>query len=66
MATVGKYFVGCSYALIYLYSSETFPTSVRNSCLGACSTMARVGSIVAPLINSLVEIQLKNICASDL
>lgn len=46
---VGKFFVSGSYAAIYLYSSEIFPTSVRNSCLGACSMMARIGSMVSTL-----------------
>ena len=54
MAMVGKFFASAAYATIYMYSSEMFPTSIRNSCMGACSMMARVGSMVAPQINSLV------------
>jgi Na+/melibiose symporter-like transporter len=54
-AMMGKFFVASSYAIIYLFSSELFPTSVRNSCIGLCSMMARVGSMTAPLINALVR-----------
>ena len=50
---VGKFCASASYAIIYLYSSELFPTSVRNSGMGTCSMMARVGAIVAPLILSM-------------
>jgi OCT family organic cation transporter-like MFS transporter 4/5 len=53
---IGKFFVSAAYSAIYVYSSEMFPTSVRNSLLGACSMMARIGSMVAPLINALVGI----------
>ena len=45
----GKFCIAGAYAIIYLYSSELFPTSIRNSCMGACSMMARVGSMLAPL-----------------
>jgi hypothetical protein len=44
---VGKFCASASYAIIYLYSSELFPTSVRNSGMGTCSMMARVGAIVS-------------------
>jgi hypothetical protein len=46
MAMVGKFFASAAYAIIYMYSTEMFPTSIRNSCMGACSMMARVGSMV--------------------
>lgn len=51
---VGKFCASASYAIIYLYSSELFPTSVRNSGMGTCSMMAKVGAIVvAPLFLSM-------------
>ena len=55
LAMLGKFFVSSTYALIQLYSSEMFPTSIRNSLMGACSMMARLGPIAAPLINGLVS-----------
>jgi hypothetical protein len=54
MAMLGKFFVSSTYALIQLYSTEIFPTSIRNSCMGACSMIARLGPIAAPMITGLV------------
>lgn len=56
LAMVGKFCASASYAIIYLYSSELFPTSTRNTGMGACSMMARVGAMVAPLINGLGDL----------
>lgn len=58
---IGKFSISASYAILRLYSNEVFPTSIRNSCLGACSTISRLGVIFAPIINSLVIIDL-NFC----
>lgn len=54
-AMIGKYAVSASYAVLRLYSNEIFPTSIRNSCIGACSMISRMGVIIAPVINSLGE-----------
>lgn len=56
LAMTGKFFITMSYAIIHLYSSEVFPTSVRASCQGACSMMARLGSIIAPYIIALDDV----------
>jgi len=52
---IGKFSISASYAILRLYSNEVFPTSIRNSCLGACSTISRLGVIFAPIVNSLVK-----------
>jgi MFS transporter, OCT family, solute carrier family 22 (organic cation transporter), member 4/5 len=54
MATIGKLFATSAYAIICLYSVELFPTTIRNSCMGLCNMTARLGSMLAPFINSLV------------
>ena len=51
-AVLGKAGIAATFALIFVFSSEMFPTSVRSSALGFCSTFARVGSLTAPLISS--------------
>ena len=56
MAVAGKFFVSASLGLIYLYTSEMFPTATRSAVLGMCATMSKVGSIVAPSLAELVNL----------
>ncbi|KAL1517616.1 hypothetical protein ABEB36_001355 [Hypothenemus hampei] len=51
LAMIGKLAITASYGTIYIFSTESFPTVVRNAGLGAGSTCARVGSITAPFVN---------------
>ncbi|XP_068239328.1 organic cation transporter protein-like [Palaemon carinicauda] len=50
LALVGKLFITGSYGLLYLATSELFPTCVRSRGLSLSSVMARLGSIVSPFI----------------
>ncbi|KAG8193142.1 hypothetical protein JTE90_006974 [Oedothorax gibbosus] len=52
-AMVGKFCVTGSFGLLYLYTSELFPTVVRSASLGSCSMCARIGSILAPFVREL-------------
>lgn len=54
LAMIGKFAISASYGTVYVYSAEQFPTVIRNVALGASSTFARVGGILAPYINILV------------
>ena len=53
LSCLGKLGTSAAFALIYLYSAEMFPTEVRNTSLGTCSMVARLGGFVAPYIASL-------------
>lgn len=53
LALMGKFAISSSYAIIHLYSSEIFPTTMRGITIGSCSMMARIGSILAPSIITL-------------
>lgn len=55
MAMIGKYSVALSYSVLRLYSNEIFPTSIRNTCMGLCSMIGRVGVMIAPAIISFVR-----------
>ncbi|KFM67684.1 Organic cation transporter protein, partial [Stegodyphus mimosarum] len=52
-AMIGKFCISGSFGVLYLYTSELFPTVVRNVAIGTCSMWARVGSILAPFVKEL-------------
>ncbi|KAK3734881.1 hypothetical protein RRG08_038907 [Elysia crispata] len=56
LSLVGKFGASAGFAVIYVYSAELFPTVMRNSGIGICSFMARVGGIIAPYIGDLGNI----------
>ena len=52
----GKLLAGLCFGMCYLYTSELYPTSLRGTAVGSCSTMARVGGIIALVIAPLDRI----------
>ncbi|KAK3925857.1 Organic cation transporter protein [Frankliniella fusca] len=50
---IGKFFIAGSFAIIYNYSTELFPTAVRNTALGASSMCARISGALCPFISLL-------------
>ncbi|XP_068231490.1 organic cation transporter protein-like isoform X2 [Palaemon carinicauda] len=52
----GKCFITCTFSTVYMFTMEMFPTRVRSTVLGLCSTFARVGAMLAPFSSSLEEI----------
>lgn len=53
IVVVGKLFIAGSFAIIYNYSAELFPTVVRNSAMGLGSMCARLSGALTPLITLL-------------
>ena len=49
-AGIGKFGLTASFAVVYLYAAEIFPTVVRTSGLGSSSMWARIGAILAPIL----------------
>ena len=49
---LGRYGASAGFALIFLITSETFPTEVRGTIFGVSNMIARFGGILAPLISS--------------
>uniref|UniRef100_A0A087Y8F3 Si:dkey-166k12.1 n=1 Tax=Poecilia formosa TaxID=48698 RepID=A0A087Y8F3_POEFO len=53
LAMVGKFGITASFAVIYVYTAEIFPTVVRQTGIGVSSMFARMGGVLAPIINML-------------
>jgi OCT family organic cation transporter-like MFS transporter 4/5 len=49
-SVVGVFGMAGTYNLVYIYTSELFPTVVRNAALGFTTQASGVGSIVAPVV----------------
>ena len=52
---LGKSFIAVSFAIIYNYTAELFPTVVRSSAVGVGSSSARLAGMIAPQILLLVS-----------
>ncbi|CAH2325238.1 solute carrier family 22 member 6-A-like [Pelobates cultripes] len=53
LAVFGKGCFASAFSCAFLYTTELYPTVIRQSGLGLGSTMARLGGIVAPLVKML-------------
>ena len=51
----GKFGASGAFAIVYLYTAELFPTSIRSTATGLCSMMARIGGIAAPQVSHSVQ-----------
>lgn len=45
----------CSFAVLYIFTAEIWPTSFRNTLMNICSMIGRFGSMSAPLTSLLVR-----------
>lgn len=50
MAVVGKGCLAASFTSCYLYTGELYPTIIRQNGMGLASMNARVGAMVAPMV----------------
>ena len=52
---MGIFCMAAAYNLLFIYTAELFPTTVRNAALGGASQASHLGSILAPLVVVLGE-----------
>lgn len=52
---IGKCFITVAFTGLYVYTSELWPTSIRHSMMGLCSTIGRIGAACAPMAPLLVR-----------
>lgn len=53
LSSLGIIGMSISFPTVYLFAGELFPTVVRNIGIGTASTVARIGSMVAPFVAGL-------------
>ncbi|KXJ28936.1 Organic cation transporter protein [Exaiptasia diaphana] len=56
LAIIGKSVMACEFTLIYMRTSELFPTVVRNLSIGVGSMTARFGAILAPFFVMMAQL----------
>ncbi|XP_061607231.1 solute carrier family 22 member 21-like isoform X2 [Phyllopteryx taeniolatus] len=52
---VGKYAITTGYGLMFPYTTELYPTALRNTAAGICNTVARMGSCITPYLLELTS-----------
>ncbi|XP_054610387.1 organic cation/carnitine transporter 2-like [Dunckerocampus dactyliophorus] len=50
---VGKYAITTGFGLMFAYTTELYPTALRNTAAGICNTVARLGSCIMPYLLEL-------------
>ncbi|XP_067676535.1 organic cation transporter protein-like [Haliotis asinina] len=53
LALLGRGCVSASFAIVILYTSELFPTVLRNSVMASASICSRIGGVMSPYIANL-------------
>lgn len=52
---IGKCFTDTSFLILFMYASEMWPTPLRQTIMSLCSTIGRLGLIIAPFAPLLVK-----------
>ena len=49
-AMFGKFCIAASFAVVYVYAAELFPTVIRNVGMGVATVASRIGGILCPFV----------------
>lgn len=60
IAMIGRIGVSAVYVIIEIYTTELFPTEVRNSAIGVSSMFGHIGSTMAPFVVDFLVSMIKN------
>ncbi len=52
---LGKFGAACTFNMVYLITTEMFPTVYRGTVFGIANICARVGGILAPLVDGIAK-----------
>jgi len=59
LALGAKLGAAAAFNVTFMYTAQLYPTSIRNSAVGTCSTVARFGGMLSPVVGKyLVEMEL--------
>ena len=56
LALAGRFANAATFSIIYIHTSEIYPTVLRSVGLSVCSFVCRLGTVVAPQLAVLVII----------
>ncbi len=56
LVMIGRLTSALGFTTVYLYTAELFPTQIRSTAVGCCSTIARVGGIIALIMQGFDRI----------
>ena len=52
---IGKFFISMQIVTVNMISAELFPTASRGITIGLCSTVGKMGAILAPIMSAMVS-----------
>uniref|UniRef100_A0A3B4VB49 Solute carrier family 22 member 5-like n=1 Tax=Seriola dumerili TaxID=41447 RepID=A0A3B4VB49_SERDU len=55
---LGKFAITTGTALLFAYTAELYPTVLRNTATGTCTTVSRIGSCISPFLLQLTHRQI--------
>ena len=53
---IGKFSITASFTVVYVYTTELYPTVIRNTGLCLSSMVGRLGSISAPYVSYIEKL----------